>query len=393
MSACFVCGTIGMVPVMSKTRDIEIFRPGQHTSMAGDTINFTIADVEAMASGYDRELFDAPAVVGHPVQDGPAYAWCEKLAFKDGKLVATINDIDPAFADLVTAKRFKKISAAFYAPDDANNPKPGTYYLRHIGFLGAAAPAVKGLKSAAFADDASKVLEFAEVSDMSWPLSNIATTLRGIRDWIIGEKGLDVANQVVPDWNITSIEDAATQLRTPPQPAYIEHLNPEKPNVKTQAQIDLEAREAALAARESDVTARELSFTEAEVANRRAADRALVEALEADGRVVPSIKTDLLNFMAQLDAGKALAFAEGDTAPKLTTHAFFCDLLKNKTGKVITFAEVSKPGTEAEAPADAEAHAQQIVSKALAFVEEQKGKGITITVGEAIDQIRTQEAQ
>jgi len=163
--------------------------------------------------------------------------------------------------------------------------------------------------------------------------------------------------------------------------------------VKTQAQIDLEAREAALAARESDVTARELSFTEAEVANRRAADRALVEALEADGRVVPSIKTDLLNFMAQLDAGKALAFAEGDTAPKLTTHAFFCDLLKNKTGKVITFAEVSKPGTEAEAPADAEAHAQQIVSKALAFVEEQKGKGITITVGEAIDQIRTQEAQ
>ena len=46
---------------------------------------------------------------------------------------------------MVRAGRFKKVSASFYTPDSPHNPVPGVYYLRHVGFLGAQPPAVKGL--------------------------------------------------------------------------------------------------------------------------------------------------------------------------------------------------------------------------------------------------------
>jgi hypothetical protein len=39
-----------------------------------------------------------------------------------------------------------------------SNPYPDIYYLKHVGFLGAAAPAVKGLKEPAFA-----AIAYAEV--------------------------------------------------------------------------------------------------------------------------------------------------------------------------------------------------------------------------------------
>ncbi|HWC63965.1 MAG TPA: phage protease [Rhizomicrobium sp.] len=381
---------------MTKRSAIEIFRAGRHTAMNGKTITFTDADIAAMAKAYDRATFDAPCVVGHPTQAAPAYAWTESLSAEGGKLFASVDQVDPQFAEMVNAGRFKKISAAFYAPDDSNNPAPGSYYLQHIGFLGAAAPAVKGLKPVAFASDTKAILEFADVSDISWPLSQIATALRGVRDWLIGEKSLDVANQVIPDYLITSVEDASTQLRQAvPSPAYTEHPNPEI-TVKTaeQRQAELDAREAALKTREEAVTSQQTQFAEATKTARNKADADLVESLIAQGRVVPSIKAELLNFMAQLDGDKTLAFAEGADAPKLSAHAFFTDLLKKKTGKVIHFGEVSKPGNDPEAlSANPETAGQEIAKRALAYIEEQKGKNIVVTISEAVDHIRKQEQE
>jgi hypothetical protein len=384
-----------MVHRMSQRATIEIFRTGRHTAMNGTTIDFTAADLAGMASSYDRSVFDAPIVVGHPKQDGPAYAWCEGVRVDGDKLLADVTDIDPAFAELVKAKRFKKVSAAFYAPDDSNNPKPGNYYLRHVGMLGAAAPAVKGLKEVAFADDGSTVLEFADMRDVSWPLSNIGSALRGIRDFIISKFDLETANAVLPDWTIQSIDDAATQMRSPPSPSYIEQP-PENVNVKTleQREADLAQREADLAQRATVVYGKETQFAEAAAKARGQADAALVEALEAKGHLAPGIRTELLNFMAQLDGGTELAFAEGADAPKLTAHAFFTDLLKTKTGKVIAFGEVAPASKEAKLlTGDAEKDAQRIAADALAYVEEQKAKGVTVAIDQAVDHIRNQEKQ
>lgn len=146
---------------------LQIFRPGRHTAMGGQVISFSEADLQATVAAYDPAKHEAPLVVGHPRHDLPAYGWVQALAFSEGGLDATPAQVNTDFADMVAAGAFKKISASFYLPDAANNPVPGVYYLRHVGFLGAQAPAVKGLRSPAFADAEEGVVTFGEQSPLS----------------------------------------------------------------------------------------------------------------------------------------------------------------------------------------------------------------------------------
>ncbi len=62
---------------------IEIFRPGTHTAMSGETIGFTEAQLRASAAAYDPAKHEAPIVVGHPRHDGPAYGWVKSLAIRN----------------------------------------------------------------------------------------------------------------------------------------------------------------------------------------------------------------------------------------------------------------------------------------------------------------------
>jgi hypothetical protein len=142
---------------------LQIFKPGRHTAMSGAVLAFSESDLAASAAAYNPALFEAPIVVGHPKVDAPAYGWVKSLAFAAGGLDADPHQVDPAFAEMVSAGRFKKISAAFFAPTAPNNPAPGVYYLRHVGFLGATAPAVQGLRTPdfAFAENEEGVVEFA----------------------------------------------------------------------------------------------------------------------------------------------------------------------------------------------------------------------------------------
>ncbi|STD22410.1 Uncharacterised protein [Enterobacter asburiae] len=76
----------------------------------------------------------------------------KSLSLNGGDLLAEPDQLDPQFAELVGNGRFKKVSASFYLPDSPNNPKPGTLYLRHVGFLGAQPPSIKGLKQVSFGE-------------------------------------------------------------------------------------------------------------------------------------------------------------------------------------------------------------------------------------------------
>jgi len=103
-------------------------------------------------------------VIGHPKSDDPAYGWVRGLRFADGALKATLHKVAPAFAAMVQDGAFRNRSASFYSPEAPNNPRPGHWYLRHVGFLGALAPAVKGLQPVAYADNerGAVTVEFAE---------------------------------------------------------------------------------------------------------------------------------------------------------------------------------------------------------------------------------------
>lgn len=130
---------------------IEIFRAGTHTDSSGNQRTFSLADVQAMAASYQPQRHEAPLTLGHPTDNKPAYGWVKALqATPDGRLLMMADQIDAAFADGVQAGRYKKRSASFYPPGNARNPTPGNWYLKHVGWLGAQPPAIKGLADASF---------------------------------------------------------------------------------------------------------------------------------------------------------------------------------------------------------------------------------------------------
>lgn len=132
---------------------IEIFRGGRQVDGDGREHDGDELIRRAVA-GFNAAKHEPPAVIGHPQQDAPAYAWVEglKTDTQNGVnvLMAKFKQIVPEFADMVKRGLFKKRSAAFY--------KNGT--LRHVGFLGAAPPAVKGLADIGFSEE-GVTFEFA----------------------------------------------------------------------------------------------------------------------------------------------------------------------------------------------------------------------------------------
>ncbi len=131
---------------------IEIFRTGKHTSKQGQTREWSEAELDNMVDNYNPDNHEAPAVIGHPKSNGPAYGWVEKLKRSGSVLMAKLKQVQPEFAEMVEDGRFKKRSISVH-PD-------GT--LRHVGFLGAQPPAVKGLKDIAFGDDEAETYEYEE---------------------------------------------------------------------------------------------------------------------------------------------------------------------------------------------------------------------------------------
>lgn len=225
----------------------EIFRAGTRTDANGNTVTITHADLAAAAQAYDPKVHEAPIVVGHPKADAPAYGWVSGLKAENGVLTADFAQVDEGFADLVKAGRYKKVSASFYPPTSPNNPKPGVWTLRHVGFLGAQPPAVKGLSAISFAEGEVYV-EFSEDAHLQ-----TASLLSRFRDWFIGRFGLEEADKVLPDWQIEAIKELAAVPQThapaeftesPPPPE--NHENKETPmSLEQELAAEKAAREAA----------------------------------------------------------------------------------------------------------------------------------------------------
>ena len=202
---------------------IEIFRAGTHRAAGGETLTFGEDDLADCAGAYDKAKHEAPLVVGHPAADKPAYGWVAGLTAKDGALFAEPAQVDESFAEMVRAGRFKKISASFYKPDAEANPVPGTWYLRHVGFLGAQAPSVKGLRAVHFQDGEDGQIETVEFAGaVGWVIPRI---LRRLRDWMIDSEGQEKADAILPQHDIDFLqEQAAMEDLRQPAPEWAEGM-------------------------------------------------------------------------------------------------------------------------------------------------------------------------
>jgi hypothetical protein len=91
-------------------------------------------------NAFDAALHEAPAVIGHPEEDQSAHGWVKSLKREGETLLTKLKQISPRLAERIRPGTYKKRSISLY-PDLVGKG----LYLRHVGFLGAMPPVVKGL--------------------------------------------------------------------------------------------------------------------------------------------------------------------------------------------------------------------------------------------------------
>lgn len=346
--------------------------------MDGKDYTFGEKELAQIAGSYNPATHEAPIVVGHPAHDAPAFGWIAGLRAEGDRLVADPQQIDPQFAELVKAGRYKKISAAFYAPDSKGNPTPGAWALRHVGFLGAQPPAVKGLKQAAFASDDS-YLAFGDMDRAGRIFRDIGAMMQRVREWIIETSSVEQADKVLPSWQIDSINDQSARLDEP-MPAWSEPTNPET-DVNNE---DIAKRQKELDDRAAQIDAQEKAIEARARAARQATDAAFVERMIGEGRVLPAEKDGLVAFMGTLaDQDDAVAFGEGDKEVKQSASAFLQKFLAGLPVRV-DFSERGNGGVEPLAT-DAVAFSEQIKAEQA---EVRTKTGREISGAEAAQRIR-----
>jgi hypothetical protein len=307
---------------------IEIFRAGTRTADNGKVYTITAADVAAAAAAYSPALHEAPLTVGHPESNRPAYGWVAGLQADGDVLKTTHRQVEPHFAEMVEAGRFKKRSASFYAPDDPTNPKPGVWYLRHVAWLGAQPPAVKGLKD----------IEFSEAAD-AVNFSETVTTTQEPDDM---------------DKELQAKLDAAELA-----------LKAEK-----------DAREKA--EQERDANAKRATAAEGQVANfgeqtkrqRHDANVSFCESQVKAGTLLPKDKGAAVAVLDTLGGAEAVEFSEGDATKKVSPAEFVKSLIEGSKPKV-EFGEhaAGNSGTTLAAKGDSDA---DIDKKAKAYQAQHK---------------------
>lgn len=344
---------------------LEIFRTGRHVAANGEALDFGQTELDQIVGSYDPKVHEAPLVVGHPKTDAPAYGWVQSLSTTPaGVLEAAPAQVHPDFAELVRLGRFKKISMSVYRPDSPTNPKPGSWYLRHVGFLGAQPPAVKGLRDAAFAASEEGVVEFAEV--------DAPVFLSSLRQLLADQLGEDVVRQAfamaATDPNA---DPAATDPNAPAAPA------------------DLAERRRRTGALEQRMTKLERDIAERERALRRREHVSFLEELVRGGQPLPAKVPLLIAIMERLDAAPADAasFGEGETR---TASQIFREEVLAKLPKRVAFGELSAPDPDE----DEELNGPRAVAReAIAFQEEQAAKGIVISTGDAVRHVKRKRAR
>jgi hypothetical protein len=296
---------------------IDIFKGGIQTAKDGQTHDGDRL-IETAVGAFDPAQYEAPAVVGHPSENAPAFGWVEAVRKirRDGVLVlqARFRDVYPAFAEAVRAGLYKKRSASFW-PDGR---------LRHVGFLGAAPPAVAGLENIRF-QRGGPFVEFAQTLNqmeekvmdpkLMEMLKNLVTAIQEIIAAAAEQPQPQNPNPAAPVEPAPAPSFAAPFGPTDPKPEKKPDQPPQPPKkpesgekLYTQAELEAAVRAAVEEAR------RQWEQEQKEKADREKTDQAKAEAvaevdrLVAEGKIPPAAaQSGLKDFVADM-AGRSIDF-------------------------------------------------------------------------------------
>ncbi len=341
---------------------IEVFRAGDY----GERGNWTAGDLDRLAATYDARLHAAPVVLGHPADDAPAYGWVKRLRRAGESLWAQLEKVDPALEALLRAGRFAQRSVALYK----QFPLTGGPYLRHLGFLGAAPPEVKGLAPLRFVD-----AEFQAIEANFQPIAPISFMPEEL---MVGPKSK--LDSFIEHLRSFFVLDAPNPTATPPG------VGPADPSPAPSSGAEafaerLAALEQRLDAVAGAKAAAEQKLNDSEAARQQEQIANFVESLRSRGRFPPMFERwGVREFMERLtrveETGKNACptdpkeSASGTDIPvcQPTLLVWFQEFLA-KLPAVIEFREITA----------SEAHGSRVAnreSRLVRFTEPQRGMSV-----------------
>lgn len=240
---------------------IEIARTGTFQDSLGRPRTFTERDLDAIARAYDPKKRDAPLTFGHPQTDtAPAFGWVDGLKSENGRLYASFSHVPEEVRALVEKGHYRHVSMSLM---------PDMVSLRHVALLGAAQPAIDGLKAVEFKDG-----------------GNVITV-----DFIAsGDEGAAMG--------IEELQRKIGQLQ-----AQIETLKSENETLKKKLDEEKAAKDSAESARtDAEKQAEQVGADFAAYRGKVEAERreARVSGLVKAGKVKPAEKAGVLAFVAKL---------------------------------------------------------------------------------------------
>ncbi|RTL21739.1 MAG: hypothetical protein EKK55_15615 [Rhodocyclaceae bacterium] len=283
-------------PVMATLPEIKIFRAGRHTDASGNERTYTPEDVRRIAEVYNSQTAHvAPAVKGHPEADKPAFGWVQKLRYEGGELFATFKEVAEEFAEELRAGRYKFRSIAHYPSG----------LLKHVGFLGAVPPAVKGLgEIPAFADDVCRVF-FAEES--ASPIAD-ENQQQPNRKTAMDEQALQQLTELITGLT-ASVNELLAELRAGKKPAANDAAATAQKEEPTEG-VETPPKPAS-AFGEGDSLEARIETLQREI--RAAQFREFLGGDEMKTRVTPAMQpkvTEIMNCLAE--SGQTLRFSDAE---------------------------------------------------------------------------------
>lgn len=319
----------------------EIFRAGEQTDSKGRKRNFTHADLDSMVANHDASA-PFPFVLGHPADNDPAYGWGTDVMRDGDKLLAKGRATVPEFEAAVRDELFPNRSISVV--EDGK----GGFKIRHLGWLGAKVSAVEGMQRLNFsASDAESVYSFS-ASATPRVLRTIKRLFRALRENLIERESTEVADRVIPEWDIDSIDDAADDLDAVARGAAAMFSQSKEELIMTdinrQAEVDA-ANQRAKALQDENATLK-AQLEEKDFARAKDEAGRIIELALREGRLLPSMTQGLAEFIAALpdDDSATFSFAAADGKPtKANMRAFFMDFLAEMPKQISLGARQDDP--------------------------------------------------
>jgi len=378
-------------PKQTLTARIPIWSAGTRTDRHGNAYEFSADDLAATAAAYSPGIFRAPWVKGHPQMADPAYGQAKALQW-DGKLLwADSHQVDPEFAEEVRAGKWLNISPSFFPPNHKDNPVPGIWYLKNIGWLGAAAPANKELPPPEFAaaDDGTincgpgpkaTLAEFGAAERWAW--GDLAEWMRRLREWVIDKHDVEEADRAVPDYIIRTVETAAKaaddmpgQLKAEFTESTTEAQETTMPNTAPNAQqaAEFAEREQRLQQQEAEFAEREQRLQQQEAEQHQAQCAEFAEGLVKKHNLVPRLKSSIAALLAAtpVQNDQVAEFAEGDQQKKVPVGQLLREVLEEvaNPNNLVPVGEFAAPEDQDEEAAEFAAPDGYQVPKAAADLQ------------------------